>query len=168
MCVRTIIDASAFRHLHEQTTKTAGHQLRRWITSGPGLVVYAEDLAYGNELKKNLATFALLTDFRRRGRAERITAAEIRVTDDGIPQKPTRRSNDPHVLALAAAGQATVLFSCDSDLQQDFSDRRVLPNVGTQRRSSVPLRVHEPYDTTDAHRRSQFFATRRCAARRNL
>ena len=168
MCVRTIIDASAFRLLHEQSTRTAGHQLRRWITSGHGLVVYAEDLEYGIELKKNLATFALVTDFRQRGRAERITAAEIRVADDGIPQKPARRSDDPHVLALAAAGQATVLFSCDSDLKQDFSDSSVLPNVGRQRRSSVPLRVHEPHDTTEAHRRSQFFATHRCAATRDL
>lgn len=168
MCVRTIIDASAFRLLREQSTRTAGHQLRRWITSGHGLVVYAEDLKYGIELKKYGAAYALLTDLRQKGRAERITAAEIRVAGGGIPQKPARRSNDPHVLALAAAGQATVLFSCDSDLKQDFSDRSVLPNVGRQRRSSVPLRVHEPHDTTEAHRRSRFFATHRCAATRDL
>ena len=166
MCVRTIIDASAFRHLHEQSTNTAGHQLRQWITNGYGFVVYAEDSKYGDELRKNKTAFALLIDFRQRGRAERITAAEVRAAHNDIPERPTRRSNDPHVLALAAAGQATVLFSCDSNLQKDFADRRVLPNISNQTRSSVPLKFHKPDDTTDKHRRKQFFGRRHCTVHR--
>ena len=34
------------------------------------------------------------------------------------------RSNDPHVLAVAAAGEATVLFSCDAALRDDFRRKR--------------------------------------------
>lgn len=166
MCVRTIIDASAFRHFCEESRNTAGHQLRQWITNGDGLVVYTEDVKYGEELKKYEAARRLLNDFRQAGRAERLTAAQIQAARDRIPDRPTRRSDDPHVLALAAAGHATVLFSCDPDLQTDFSNHKVLPNVGHQTRRSVPLKIGEPHDTTDAPRRKQFFGTRRCAAPR--
>ena len=166
MCVRTIIDASAFRHLCEKLRNTAGHQLRQWITNGDGLVVYTEDLEYGEELKRSNDAYALLLDYRQRGLAERFTAAQIQAGHEHIPDRPIRQSNDPHVLALAAASQATVLFSCDSDLRRDFADHKVLLNVGTQTRRSVPLKIDEPHDTTDAVRRRRFFGTRRCTARR--
>jgi hypothetical protein len=103
MCVRTIIDASAFRHLCEKLRNTAGHQLRQWITNGDGLVVYTEDLEYGEELKRSNDAYALLLDYRQRGLAERFTAAQIQAGHEHIPDRPIRQSNDPHVLALAAA-----------------------------------------------------------------
>ena len=166
MCMRTIIDACAFRHFCVKSKNTAGHQLRRWIENGDGLVVYTEALKYGEELKKYTAAHAFLNDFRQAGRAELIKTPLIEAARDGIPDLPIRRSDDPHVLALAAAGEATVLFSCDSDLQNDFSNNNVLSNVGHKKRRSVPLKVEEPYDTTETARRRQFFATRRCAAPR--
>ena len=52
MCVRTLLDASAFRHVCESSARTAGHQLRRWITRGDGIVVYSEDMAYATELDR--------------------------------------------------------------------------------------------------------------------
>ena len=164
MCVRTIIDASAFRHLYEESKNTAGHQLRRWIANGYGLVVYSpDDTVYAEELNKNKKVLALLRDFSQRGQTEIIGAAQIKSAQNQIPGRTIRRSNDPHVLALATVGQATVLFSCDSKLQKDFADRTVLPKVGRRTRGSVPLKFQEPRDTIDAARRRQFFGRRRCA-----
>ena len=166
MCVRTLLDASAFRHVCESLARTAGHQLRRWITRGDGVVVYSVDTLYATELAKYPEVQELLIDFGQRGLAIRIDSELVQPVEQDIPSRPTRRSDDPHVLALAAVGRATVLFSCDSDLRDDFVNRNVLPNVGHQRRSSFPLKVEQPQDTTDAGRRRKFLAVRRCASRR--
>ena len=165
MCVRTLLDASAFRHVCESSARTAGHQLRRWITRGDGIVVYSEDMAYATELDRYGMVRELLADYTRRGLAMRVAVEDVHAARQSIPRRPTRRSDDPHVLALAAAGQVTVLFSCDARLREDFVNREVLPNVGRQRRSSFPLRPEQPQDTADAARRQRFLNIRRCVRR---
>lgn len=162
MCVRTIIDACAFRHFLEVTPRTAGHQLRCWILRGDGLVVYCGDTRYGDELKANKDVLKIMGDWEQRGLSVRIDAELVRTEEKRIPAKPIRRSDDPHVLALAAASGATVLFSCDFRLQDDFANSRVIPKVGNRRRRSLPLRINEPKDTTNARRRRRFLDYRRC------
>ena len=167
MCVRTIIDASAFGHLCEESRDTAGHQLRRWILNRDGLVVYCPtETTYAEELNRSHKVLAILSDFSQRGRTEKIQARETQDALQRIPDRPVRRSDDPHILALAAAGKATVLFSCDGDLKADFANTKVLAKVaGTgRRRRSVPLKDKKPGDTTDAPRRKRFFNDRRCPA----
>ena len=140
MCVRTIVDASAFRHVCEPTRNSAGDQLRRWISRGDGVVVYSpEHTEYADELKKYTEIRELLLDYNQRGLALHIDATLIQKELDGIPGRPVRQSNDPHILALAAASRATVLFSCDGKLRHDFAiNHQVLSNVGQNKRRSVP------------------------------
>lgn len=164
MCVRTVIDASAFRYVYEPSERTAGHQLRRWIMRGDGVFVYSEDTSYATELNKCGEVRDLLSDFIQRGHAIHITAAQVQTEKNRLPARPIRRSDDPHMLALAAASQATVLFSCDSDLQGDFANCNILPDVGRHKRRSFPLKVNHPQDTTDAGRRRKFLEARRCAS----
>ena len=163
MCVRALLDASAFRHVCAAKKRTAGYQLRNWITRGDGVVVYSTNASYAAELTKAPAVLALLGDFRQRGRTILVDAGVVQVEERRIPRRPPRRSNDPHVLAVAAAGEATVLFSCDGDLRDDFCE--LLPRVGQQRRSIFPLKVNQPEDTTDAGRRRKFLEKRRCPFR---
>lgn len=165
MCVKTIVDASAFRHLGEETRNSAGHQLRSWIVQGNGLIVYSPDnTKYANELKESGHTLKLLRDYKKRGLAMEIGNAEVNEALTCIPERPTRRSNDPHVLALARASGATVLFSCDEKLRQDFADSAVLSNAGKRPRRSVPsLCVHRPADTNGAKTRRNFLSRRKCA-----
>ena len=163
MCVRTLLDASAFRHICEPKKRTAGHQLLEWITRGDGIVVYSTNLSYAAELNQAPTVLALLHDFWQRGRAIRIDPGVIQATELHIPPRPRRRSNDPHVLAVAAAGEATVLFSCDADLREDFCE--LLPKVGQQTRSSFPLKVDQPQDTSYAGRRRKFLEKRKCPSR---
>ena len=164
MCVRTLLDASAFGHFCVTSAKTAGHQFRCWITRGDGVVIYSADASYGAELAQARKIQALLSDFRQRGLAIRIDPERVETERRHIPPRPARRSNDPHVLAVAAAGDATVLFSCDGDLRDDFCE--LLPKVGRQERSSFPLRVDQPQDTTDANRRRKFLEKRKSVFRR--
>ena len=162
MCVRTLLDASAFGHFCVTSPKTAGHQFRCWITRGDGVVIYSADASYGAELARSPKTQALLSDFRQRGLAIRIDPERVEAEQMHVHRRPPR-SNDPHVLAVAAAGEATVLFSCDAALRDDF--REFLPKVGRQERSSFPLIVDQPRDTTDASRRRKFLEKRKCRSR---
>ena len=167
MCVRTVLDASAFRHVCETTTRTAGHQLRRWIADGDGVIVYSvNDETYAKELKRYREILQLLSDFRQRGRAILIGGDRVQAEEERVPPRPIRRSNDPHILALAAVAEATVLLSCDTKLRADFVNTTVLPNAGGQRRSALPLKVNQPQDMTDVRRRQKFLRERRCAVRR--
>ena len=163
MCVRTLLDASAFGHFLDTNRRTAGHQLRQWITRGDGVVIYSTHELYGAELAKSPEVLRVVRDFRQRGLGILIDPGVVRAKVPDVPSRPARRSNDPHVLAVAAAGDATVLFSCDADLRDDFCG--LLPKVGQQRRSSFPLKVDEPQDTTDASRRRKFLEERRCPSR---
>lgn len=164
MCVRVIVDASAVGHIHEPTSNSAGDQVRRWILRGDGLVVYSPDnTKYARELGEKSKVMALFGDYRQRGLAEVIDSSRIRAALDQIPSAPVRRSDDPHVLALAAASDATVLFSCDGPLRQDFADDQVIPKVGTHRRRSVPdVLIHSPEDTSHAANRRKFLEKRKC------
>ena len=164
MCVRTIIDTSAFRHLLEPTRNSAGDQLRRWIVRGDGVVVYSpRHTRSATELNRHTDTRDLLRDYSQRGLAIEIDAMPIQAALDQIPDRPVRRSNDVGILALAVAGQATVLFSCDGPLRQDFANNQVLGNVGKRRRRSVPDLVDRlPEDTKHASRRRRFLARRNC------
>lgn len=166
MCVKTIVDASAFRHLCEPSENSAGHQLRRWIARGDGVVVYSpEHTAYADELNKYTAARELLHDYNQRGLADDIDATRIQTALERIPGHPVRRSDDPHILALAAVSEATVLFSCDRKLRQDFADRRVIRNVGQRHRRSLPdLIVESPEDTAGAPKRRKFLEKRKCPA----
>ena len=166
MCVRTIVDASAFRHLSESSRNSAGHQLRRWVERGNGVIVYSPRYTkYARELNRYTAARELLRDYNQRGLAMDVDASLAEAALDRIPGHPLRRSNDPHVLALAIVSRATVLFACDGDLREDFADNRVLSNVGRQKRRSVPdLIDNVPEDTSAASKRRRFLSRRRCPA----
>ena len=165
MCVRAIIDASAFRHLMEPTPKTAGAMFRKWIKNRNGLVVHAKEAQYDNELRNYPDALRLLKGYRQDGLVENIDTELVKKRKDRIPDHPIRRSNDLHILALAAASEATVLFSCDSNLQKDFANTGILANAGRTRRRSVPLRSNHPEDITDAAKRMDFLNRRKCKTR---
>ena len=164
MCVRAIVDANAVGHIRETTSNSAGDQMRRWIVRGDGLLVYSPDTTkYADELGEKSKIMTLLRDYRQRGLAMEIDSEPIEAALDQIPGAPVRRSDDPHVLALAAASKATVLFSCDRPLCKDFANHRVIPKVGRHRRRSVPdVLIEAPADTSHAASRRKFFETRKC------
>ena len=162
MCMKVIIDASAFRHLIEPAPKTVGDQFRKWVLKGDGLIVHTKEAQYDRELMGSQKVVKLLEDYRQRGRVERIETDQVVQCMEQIPDRPIRRSDDPHILALAAASKATVLFSCDDKLKHDFANTAILSNVGRYKRRSVPLRREQPADIRDRSNRRQFFNNRKC------
>ena len=165
MCMNAIVDASAFRHLCEPLRNSAGHQFRAWIERGHGRIVYSgAGGAYARELNKHCEAFQLIQAYDERGRAEDIDAEHISAALSQIPGPPVRKSNDAHILALAVASRATVLFSCDNPLREDFAHIKVIDKVGQRERRSVPVLLQSPEDTTKAPNRRKFFERRKCPA----
>ena len=163
MCVRTILDASAFGHFCSRTKNSAGDQLRKWIGRRDGVIVYSTYGKYNEELSKYSEIYKLLAGLVDRGSAIDVNRTDFRVALKRIRSNTHCKSNDPHILALAIAGKATVLFSCDEDLCKDFANVKVIPKVGRQERRSVPGLVDEaPNDITKAGERKKFLNTRRC------
>ena len=163
MCVRTILDASAFRHLCSATKNSAGYQLRKWIDRKDGVIAYSSYAKYDKELNAYKKARELLGRFVDDGKAIDVAFTCVEKALNRIPDDPPRKSDDPHILALALASEATVLFSCDKKLRRDFANVRVIPKVGRQKRRSVPgLDDRFPDDTTKAGKRKRFLNSRRC------
>ncbi|MXZ17811.1 MAG: PIN domain-containing protein [Rhodothermaceae bacterium] len=163
MCVRTVLDASAFGHLCSGTKNSAGDQLRKWIDRGDGVVVYSTYEKYGEELSKHRKARELLENFVGNLKAIDVDRTDFEEALSQITGNPLRKSNDEHILALAIAGKATVLFSCDDDLCKDFSNVRVIPKIGKRKRRSVPgLDGEFPNDTTHAGKVRKFLNKRYC------
>ncbi len=111
MCVRTILDASAFGHLCSGTKNSAGNQLLKWIHRGDGVIVYSTYGKYYEELSKNRKAHELLGSFVDNSKAIDVDRTDFREALNQIPSNPLRKSDDPHILALARGGKATILFS---------------------------------------------------------
>ncbi len=165
MCVKTIVDASAFRHLCEPLQNSAGHQLRAWIERGHGRIVYSgAGGAYAQELIRHREALTLLRSYDESGHAKDVDAEHVSAALNQIPGPPIRKSNDAHILALAVASGATVLFSRDNPLREDFANSQVIGRVGQQKRRSVPALLQSPEDTTRAPDRRKFLELRKCPA----
>lgn len=163
MCVRTILDVSAFGHLCSEAKDSAGDQLRKWIDRGDGVVVYSTYGKYNEELSKRKEARELLRSLVDDGKAEDVDRADYKAALHKIPSNPPRKSNDSHILALALASEATVLFSCDKNLRKDFANVEVIPKIGRQGRRSVPGLVEKvPDDITKARERKRFLNSRKC------
>ena len=105
----------------------AGRQFFNWLTSSHGQLVVGGDLLH--ELRGNSA---FLTWFRTA-----INSARVRhVANDSLAPhldelaSKTCKSNDRHVLALAAASGARLLYTNDRALMDDFRDGAILSSPG--------------------------------------
>ena len=76
---------------------------------------------------------------------------------EGVAQREMK-SDDLHVLALALAGEALVLATCDGDLREDFANRDVLNAPAHGTRSAYPLKARPKVQR-------DFLAVRRCPRR---
>ncbi len=157
MCIRTILDTSAFRFLFSGIKNSAVDQLRKWINGGNGIIVYSTYGKYGEELSRHTEARNLIFSFVDNGQAIDIDRIEFEKSLNRIPGTPPRKSNDDQILALARASKATVLFSCDRNLCKDFANAEVIPKIGRQGRRSIPgLNDKFPDDITKAGERKKF------------
>ena len=119
MCA--IVDANVTFEVFGRKQTDAGTKFRDWLEGNHGQLVVGG---------KNLTELAHNRNFRRwflearrsTGRVRQVGGAEIDVQEEELRQNATFKSNDEHVLALALASGARLLYSNDGALKDDFSN----------------------------------------------
>ena len=105
----------------------AGDGFFQWIMNGTGRLVSGGKAL--DELERSSADF-------RSWAGQAVQAGNMTIVDEGELEARTERvvdrggytSDDPHLLALAQVSGARLLYSNDSDLQDDFKNRRLIDN----------------------------------------
>jgi hypothetical protein len=123
MCL--IIDANVAHELCGSVSERA-RPLVEWLLSGKGVVVVGGKLS--KELSKNQELVSFFTTLSRSGRLLVINSERIEnSTPDSVGKSDNHiKSNDSHVIGLAMASGARLLFSEDAKLQQDFKNKKVI------------------------------------------
>lgn len=123
MCA--IVDANVTFEVFGRKRTEAGRKFRDWLDGGRGtLAVSGRNL---DELAQNGNFQRWFLEARRRpGRVRQISRAQIEARQDELRRSGPFRSDDRHVLALALASGARLLYSNDRRLNVDFSNPGVI------------------------------------------
>ena len=144
MCA--IVDANVAHEVFGDNRTPAGEHFYNWLTRENG-----GTLAAGGRLLRELNNYSQFKDVfgerLRVGKAKLVSDDEIASALDDLPNDLVE-SNDHHVLALANASGARLLFTNDNALQDDFRNRRIIG--GTRGRIYTTGRNR---NVANAHRR---------------
>lgn len=128
-----ILDASAAHKVFGKgrDRSEAGKQFFNWINSRGRLVVEEnKQTKSGKTLRSELNKVGKFSDWSnqayRAGRLIYIKEEAIDSAKERLARKGKIRSNDRHVLALAEASGARLLYSKDEDLCNDFQESNLL------------------------------------------
>ena len=128
MCA--ILDANVVHEVFGVARPPAGEGFFNWLNSGGGRLVVGgrlrEELNQSSQAYREWAQQARLSgDLKRLDDPEEM---EVNTKTEVLEQGAALKSNDPHVIALAQVSGSRLLYSNDSDLQDDFKDRRLINN----------------------------------------
>ena len=135
MCA--ILDRNKFGDFREPTEE--GRLFREWVEEGGGRIIYlvndrptrlpteiAEDMQrLSKEYDKNPNVERLLNQYRLSGRTRRVKLSEVAKWH---PETAAAKSNDRHILAMALASGARLLYTKDKRLARDFRDAAIINN----------------------------------------
>jgi predicted nucleic acid-binding protein len=123
MCL--IIDANLASRVFARPCEADFSPIWDWIENRDGKLVFGGKLA--QELGRVRQVARRLIELSRAGRALRVSSEEIDQEERRVLAMEGRKSDDPHVLALARACGARVLCTLDEDLQADFKNLNLVP-----------------------------------------
>ena len=122
MCI--IVDANKLGSFLADPPDEDSAPIREWLDKG-GNLVYSTGSTFAREIVGRAK--GRLEVYVRAGKA--IVIPEERFIDDErCLRARDRRSDDPHVLALAKVSGVRLLYSGDNDLIADFKDKRFIDN----------------------------------------
>ncbi len=119
-----ILDANVAHEVFSDFDRPeAGKHFFDQINSGDGVLV-----AGGRLLQELLKTSARrnVNEAFRSGRIKRIDDQKVNALTEKIQNEENIQSDDPHILALAQASGARLLYSNDADLQEDFTNKQLI------------------------------------------
>ena len=122
MCM--IVDANKLGEFLADPPNADALPIRNWLGRRSGSLVYSTGGAFKRELGGTARR--KLADFAQAGKARLVPAARFAKDEAELRASGQLRSNDPHVLALARASGARLLYTGDDDLKADFKDHRLI------------------------------------------
>lgn len=122
MCI--IIDANRMGVFLSELPNADVAPIHDWLMKKGGRIVYSTGGKFAKEISRRARE--RLTAYVRSGMAIRIDAEAQKFRRDESSLAPDIRSDDPHVLALARASGARLLYTDDAALMDDFKDRRFI------------------------------------------
>lgn len=123
MCV--IVDANRLGKFLAKENPEEAAPIHRWLARG-GRLVYSKGGKFAKEVGNKAR--AALAEYDRAGRARLVPAERFAADEEALRASGQLRSDDPHVLALARASGARVLYTADKKLMADFKDSAVISN----------------------------------------
>lgn len=139
MCI--IIDADV-THLLSPLSNDA-RPVVEWVERGCGRLVIGGQNT--RELLQNAAAAAWVRTLLQAGRARQVAESALDAERQTVEQLGLCCSNDLHIIALARASGARIVFSQDKKLHKDFTNRALLNcprgRVYQERRHRHLLRV---------------------------
>ncbi len=122
MCI--IVDANKMGIFLSDPMRDEVEPIHKWLINGSGNLVYST----GGAFAKEVTGFARdkLASYVQAGRATLIPDAEFAEDERQLRNDPIVHSDDPHVLALAKASRARVLYTGDNKLIKDFKNKNII------------------------------------------
>ena len=142
MCA--IVDANVGGDVFGERSTAAGSYFRDWLSKGKGKLVVGGLLL--DELSSSLRFRRWYEENVLAGRVIQPSRSDIEDHEVRIRMRGNHRSDDEHVLALASASGARLLFTKDSALMDDFRDAEILSQPGriyTTHRSEAVTSTHK-------------------------
>ncbi|MGR3914868.1 MAG: type II toxin-antitoxin system VapC family toxin [Gammaproteobacteria bacterium] len=116
MCI--ILDASVF-DAYCKGVRNMG-PVRKWVEKDRGNIVYSPVDKIRKEWNRHDHMKDKIPLYRRLGVLQMVNAKEVLAQTKALRQSRKLRSDDPHIIALAKVGGATLLVSEDKKLWHDF------------------------------------------------
>ena len=98
--------------------------IHKWLNSKLGVLVFSTGGGFANEVKKKARR--LLQEHVRAGNAKLIPSNEFREDEQSLQGNSAVKSKDYHILALARASNARILFTGDNKLVKDFKNKDLI------------------------------------------
>ena len=120
-----IVDANVANEVFGDDPSPAGGRFFDWLASPRGQLVVGGELR--RELSRDHRFVRWLGSAIRYGRARTIPDEAVKERADDLRRRDICKSDDEHVLALAVASGARLLYTNDNSLMDDFRNRNIVP-----------------------------------------
>ena len=122
-----IVDANVANEVFGEDLSPAGGRFFDWLMSPRGQLVVGGEL--WRELSRDHRFVRWLGRAIRYGRARTVPDEAVEERADDLRRRDICKSNDEHVLALAIASGARLLYTNDNLLMDDFRNRNIVPGL---------------------------------------
>ena len=122
MCL--IVDANRFGDFLDEDAPDS-QPIWDWLKRRGGCLVLGGS-KYQTEIEKSPHTVARFAELKRSGRVASVPSSAVDARHVELEASGALRSDDPHVIALAAVSGARTLYSFDDALIDDFRDKKLI------------------------------------------